>query len=359
MADPPRPSRLPRPQIYVHVEYGVSWSADCPPRNHEVTYRSRGLRERLPSFPRQVPAPNTNYLSNAVPQYPPAPYDWDMYHGYYAPYAPPPHQYQSPPQQGDEEPRRSSRSDSRSSHERGRSAPPPFGNNPWDVDVSQPPRDTYQGPSTGQRQPPEVWKALPEVPTRFRLGEDDQPWDTWSIPYGYDPEAHPQDDEYRHPSASEPSTAVPSGSNMVSAASPTEVSTFSPGPSGPGFRPDDPGRVHELSTLGAALMTVDNGFENQWWYQGQREAVDTGSVVGETILSPQRFSRNSLGWAVASNGSGRFDGLSFATADVAVSPLPSFASPDTTAAYPTLTRSLSTRSDELFFTERSRNSLPG
>jgi hypothetical protein len=104
-------------------------------------------------------------------------------------------------------------------------------------------------------------------------------------------------------------------------------------------------------------MTVDNGFENQWWYQGQREAVDTGDVVGETIQNPQRFSRNSLGWAVASTTSSRFDRLSFATTEV-VSPLPSFVSPDSAVAHPTLTRSLSTRSDELFFTERSRSSLP-
>jgi hypothetical protein len=104
-------------------------------------------------------------------------------------------------------------------------------------------------------------------------------------------------------------------------------------------------------------MTVDNGFENQWWYQGQREAVETGDVVGETIQSPQRFSRNSLGWAVASTTSSRFEGLPFATTDV-TSPLPAFVSPDSAAGHPPLARSLSTRSDELFFTERSRNALP-
>jgi hypothetical protein len=107
-------------------------------------------------------------------------------------------------------------------------------------------------------------------------------------------------------------------------------------------------------------MTVDNGFENQWWYQGDREAVDTGDVVGQVIQNPQRFSRNSLGWAVASTttaaGSNRgIDRLSMATTDVVVSPLPSFVSPDSAGAYPTLTRSLSTRSDELFFTERGHS----
>ncbi|KAH8903880.1 hypothetical protein BR93DRAFT_182684 [Coniochaeta sp. PMI_546] len=358
MANSSQRSRL-RPQVYVHVEFGVSWTADQPPRNHEMTYRSRGLRERLAPFPRQVPAPNTNYLSNAAPHHTPVPYDWDMYHGYYAPPLPQPEQSRGIHQQGDEEGRRPSRSESRSSHERGQSAPPPIGNNPWDVNVSQAQQVAYQATSTGQssRQPPEVWKALPEVPTQFRLGEDGQPWGSWSVPYGYDPEAHPQDDEYHQPSES----TVPgsSGSNVASATSPTEVSVFSPGPSGPLFRPDDPGRVQELGALGAALMTVDNGFENQWWYQGQREAVATGDVVGETIQSPQRFSRNSLGWAVASNSSSRYDRrLSFATTDGIMSPLPAYVSPDSATAHAPLTRSLSTRSDELFLTERSRNAQP-
>lgn len=302
------------------------------------------------------------------------PYDWDIYHGYYAPPLPPlpplppPEHNRHAHGEGDGEPRRSSRSDSRSSHERGQSAPPPIGSNPWDVDVSPPRQAAYQSTtSASQRQPPEAWTAsLTEAgPARFRLGEDSLPWGAWSVPYGYDPEAHPaDDDDSRRPSAPSAGGGVPSGSNVASAAaatSPTEVSTFSPGPSGPGFRPrhdDDPGRVHELSTLGAALMTVDNGFENQWWYQGRREAVDTGDVVGEAVQSPQRFERDSLGWAVAgaastgpSNHGRNFDGLSSATAaSDAVSPLPSFASPASSAAtHPTLERSLSTRSDELFF----------
>lgn len=366
MANTSRRQRL-RPQVYVHVEFGVSWTADQPPRNHEMTYRSRGLRERLPPFPRQVPAPNTNYLSDAAPQLPPAPYDWNMYHGYYAP--PPPHPEQSRDVHqeggGDGAPRRSSRSESRSSHERGQSAPPPIGNNPWDVSVSQEQQLAYQTTSTGhdaRQQPPEVWKALPEVPARFRLGEDSLPWGAWSVPYGYDPEAHPQDDE-SHQHQPSGSLAGQSGWNVASATSPTEVSVFSPGPSGPGFRPHDPsGRAQELGALGAALMTVDNGFENQWWYQGRREAVDTGEVVGEAIQSPQRFSRDdasALGWAVAaSSSSDRFDGLWSAPTDVDVmSPLPAYASPDS-SHHPPLGRSLSTRSDELFFTERRSGAMP-
>ena len=355
-----------RPQVYVRVEFGLSWGADQPQRNHEVAYRSRGPRERLPPFPRQVPAPNTNYLSNTTHNHAAVPYDWDMYHGYYAPPAyhlEPTHHLQQPQHA---EPRRSSRSESRSSHERGQSAPPPFANNAWDVNVSQAQQVAYQTPRAGRstRQPPEVWKALPEVPSHFRLGEDSSvPWGTWSVPYGYDAEAHPQDDEHHRPSITT-TVAGPSGSNVASATSPTEVSTFSPGPSGPGFRPDDPGRVQELEALGAALMTVDNGFENQWWYQGQREAV-AAAVAGEeetTMMMPgaeRSSTRISVGWAVASTASSsrrdRFsqDRFSVATTEV-VSPLPAFVSPDSAGVHSPLSRSLSTRSDELFFTERRR-----
>lgn len=359
MANTSRRPRL-RAQVYVHLEFGVSWNTDEPLRNHAVTYRSRALRERHPPFPRQVPAPNTNYLSNAPAQHAPVPYDWDLFHGYYAPPLPPPRHNRDDHGEDDGGPRRSCRADSRSSHERGQSAPPPIGSNPWDVDVSQPRQAAHQSASTSQRQPPEARGASSaEAPARFRLGEDSLPWGAWSVPYGYDPEAHPQDDESAQ--AAPPSAAGRSDSNVACATSPTEVSTFSPGPSGPGFRRDDPGRVHELSRLGAALMTVDNGFENQWWYQGRREAVHTGDVVGETIRSPQRFARDSLGWAVAASaalGHG-LDGLTPATTSDAVSPLPSFVSPASPTAAPARTRSLSTRSDELFFTERSRGSLAG
>lgn len=103
-------------------------------------------------------------------------------------------------------------------------------------------------------------------------------------------------------------------------------------------------------------MTVDNGFENQWWNQGQRDSVTEEAALPQ---DPQPSSRNSLGWAVASNASTRHDRssqdrLSIATTDV-VSPLPSFVSPD--SAGPPLTRSLSTRSDELFI-DRWRETLP-
>ncbi len=62
--EPPSHRQRRGPQIYVHVEFGVSWSSQHVPKNHEVTYKSRAIRERQPaSFPRQIPAPNTNYLA--------------------------------------------------------------------------------------------------------------------------------------------------------------------------------------------------------------------------------------------------------------------------------------------------------
>src|SRR5690348_16482588 len=51
-------------EIYVHLEFRVSWGKkNQPAKNHQVTYRSRGARQRSPVFPRQVPAPDTNYLA--------------------------------------------------------------------------------------------------------------------------------------------------------------------------------------------------------------------------------------------------------------------------------------------------------
>lgn len=340
-----------RPQVYVHVEFGVSWTAGHAPRNHEVTYRSRALRERVQHFPRQVPAPNTNFLAapSAANQRQPAPlpYDLEMYHGYYGPDVRQPEQPQAWPE------RRSSRAESRSSHERGQSAPPPFGDNPWDVNV---PRAQEAADAGVNRTVPEVWKALPEVPSRYRLGEDGLPWSQWSVPFGYDPDNHPQDDDPQPSSSSNPAGREASGASPAPAAtSPTEVSVFSPGPSGPGFRREDPGRIQELSTLGAALMTVDNGFENQWWYQGERERV-----AGEEAppIPQQRFSRNSLGWAVASNASGTGDDRAAFASSLAMSemlsPAPPYSSPDTASGcHQPLARTLSTRSDELFVAEGS------
>ncbi|KAK4171196.1 hypothetical protein QBC36DRAFT_340435 [Triangularia setosa] len=362
------------PEIYLHLEFRVAWSRKPQPvKNHQVTYRSRASRERAPPFPRQVHAPNTNYLA--------AIRDFDQRQAirrsfladgqhnrphhqlqeYYQEDARGRPQHQIPvihePEQ--ESDQRRSRAESRSSHERGSSAPPPIGDNPWDVSV----------PRAQQA------KALPPAPSQFRLGEGADPWSTWSLPPGFDPAMSLQD---------EPEEAAQRPQDWV-ASNPTEVSTFSPEPanatthtryhveSGPvitsPFRPEhespashqpDTGRVRELEALSAAMMTVDNGFENQWWYQGQRaqvteDAIETRSLHSQRPGTPEhvqlhRWSTEPIGSPETMSAT-----LSDQTPSLAQT---GFVSPITEAASPalgfgTLHRTLSTRSEELWFSERA------
>ncbi|KAM7197169.1 hypothetical protein V8F20_006718 [Naviculisporaceae sp. PSN 640] len=366
------------PQMYVHLEFGLSWNSK-PPKNHEVTYKTRGYRDRSPGFPRQVPAPNTNYLAAihdfeqrqtrranraSVPQRThhhvgPENQIQEYYQaGYHLP-ARPAHQ---PSQPTTREQRRASRAESSSSHERGHSAPPPLGDNPWDVSVEQ--YQSSAAAATSRREAPDQWKALPHPPSLYRLGEDGMPWSSWSWPMGYDPAAAPKDDDVT--STLQSAQAGPSNEHHVSPyeTSPLSVSVYSPSP----LTRDgvDTGRARELGALSAAMMTVDNGFENQWWNQGQRESVQlTGAdePIGgftqpsSTMLSRNRWSARSLGWAVAETPA-----MTSATIR-SVQPSSEMVSPMTAAAdfspppsygsrYPPMQRSMSTRSEELWFSER-------
>jgi len=338
---------LHRPQVYVKVEFGVSWSQRQAPNNHGLTYRSRNLRERLPNFPRQVPATNTNYLAGL----------------------PPPSQGSSflLPDDGPRQPRhflqdieereerRSSR-DSRSSHERGRSAPPPINNSPWDItqlDASAFPSSSSRAAAAAPMPDDALWKELPEVPTRFRLGEDGMPWSAWSWPYDYDP-----DMDSRGPSPGQgPAPRVTAGHASSSALATTARS--------PHEAARDAARNRELEALSAAMVTVDNGFENQWWNQGDRETtaavVMSANMAGPVVTTPppayepghgQNVSVASLGWAIASERPA--DRTSYAAAVAAshgVSPLTAatdLRSPPPPLYQQALTRSMSTRSEELF-----------
>jgi hypothetical protein len=364
-----------RPQVYVHFEFGMSLGPNRTPHHHEMTYRSRGLRERSPNFPRAVPAPSTNFLTPSAqhtqhtPNQTRAPQSYYYYGGPPNPARQPEpiYYYGGPTRQPEhaqnERPRRTSRDERprEGSHERGSSAPPPFGDNPWDVNVLQAGDATFSpSPLTGtlrSPQPVDAWKALPEIPSRFRLGEDDMPWDAWSIPVGYDPDTHPQDEE-AGPSSSTNDNCEPLSSGAALATTPTDVSTFSIDPIGPPYQPDDPGRIKELAGLSSAMMTVDNGFEHQWWYQGGRESVVTGEAAG--VVPQPRFSRNSLGWAIASTPdlrqAERHNSVVASIASPSTNYSGAFTRPETPDSFPQpLTRSLSTRSDELFFDRGDRN----
>lgn len=391
---------LHRPQVFVRVEFGVSWSPQHSPRTRGLQYRSRGIRERSPNFPRQVAAPNTNYLAavsiqqfqqQQAQQYAQSQQQLqqqqhqqhqqiqhrpvDRPQSSRPPHSQPPRerpeQRRSKSKQIEQlqdkgifqESRRSSRS-SKSSHERGRSAPPPLSDNNWDVISPGTSSRAMQGSSTAAatatRSASNLWKDLPEVPSRFRLGEDGMPWDSLSFPLGWDPYIEADDllqepsehsfpyQDVPQPRRESPSTPEPPVRNpaRVTFSMPTEEQHYRP------YRQDDPERVRELEALGSAMMTIDNGFENQWWNQGERQPMPFTPVAGDLIVpvhpppsSGDTFQDQlALGWQSYLPPGAMDERLSFSTANNIVSPVSSGG----TDGYPRLSRSLSTRSEELW-----------
>ncbi|CAK7208772.1 hypothetical protein SCUCBS95973_000217 [Sporothrix curviconia] len=358
-----------RPQIYVHVEFGVSWTSRHIPNHHVLSYKSRGLRDRLANdrlanFPREVPAPTTNYLSSSVPpllqpghqsslndfavsrhhdqqnrderhavwdsleiqrwreqqphsrwredpaQSRPHHQQGQQKHRSQRQKQPQPqhrNQHQQPSQQQESqlsqiyqsnrgltpvsEEQRSSRSsrESRSSHERGHSEPPPLSGSPWDItaaDASGIPANhggnrnavtvlSVAGPSRG---PVHIWKDLPDLPTRYRLGEG-LPWSQGLL----EPAADPDDERLRPRSQ-------PSSGDSSSIHQSLDFSPFRPFSNRPTVIPihvedTEAQRQHDmdvqqkrnLEALSTAMMTVDNGFESQWWNQGPRDNINARS----------------------------------------------------------------------------------
>lgn len=410
-----RPSAhsLQKPQVFVKVEFGVSWTGQHTPRQRGFEYKSRGLRERNPDFPRRVPPPTTNYLAatsmqsfqqnHQIPRFnfqdaphyqertshvpptqardargsqPPPRYTNTDYM--------PPQQYHEPargrtrhleaipepPSLGlvpDEERRLSTGE----RNERGSSAPPPLSDNNWDVVRQRPSTQRNGGPSNEQhmaqdnRTSSNLWKDLPEAPNRFRLGEEDLPWEgTWTFPMGFEPFLEP--DPYLQTESSSSSTHPPSSAHQ-------RPSSTSQRPHSPPGRGDDPARRRELEALGSAMMTVDNGFESQWWNQEERgERRQLAAVHPPPATEAQVEEQMALGWVGAllptlapgeslAGGGGSSSGrMSFVSPEgtmapgspvghggLVVSPVSEFSGP-----VANLSRSLSTRSDELWFCGR-------
>ncbi|KPM38539.1 hypothetical protein AK830_g8035 [Neonectria ditissima] len=368
-----------RPAIYVHFEFGVSWTPRHAPRNRQLTYMSKSMRDRANHFPRQLPPPTTNFLTAPVvyqeasqsqaqpqaqlqPQNQPQHYvqpqnNQQSYFPREIVTVPPPiqqQQQQSQPQtlQWETLPtQRPSRSQTRSSHERGRSAPPPFNDSPWDVNA-EPSSSNAMGNTQGPRPEPEVWKALPATPNQFRLGEDGMPWSSWTFPMGYSDDDNEDSDEqaYRR------QLNIP------------RVSETSPGSSRrPEFNDRDKSKVREMQSLAAAMVTVDNGFEDQWWYQGSRLVNVGGNLLPTTAgaRADADGSDDTVTWADAPQFRASQDGQEYeedqevaqpswasfrltsprsSIVDI-VSPVSEFSSP--VSSYRGLQRSLTTRSDEL------------
>ncbi|KAI1760901.1 hypothetical protein GGR53DRAFT_469842 [Hypoxylon sp. FL1150] len=274
---PDERSNLTKPQIFVQLAFGVSWSQRHTPQTHTLTYMSRNLKNARDSgnFPRQVPAPNTNFLD--VPEHQKQEQrqhrsreQASRHHQHRQQNRAHHHNQQShalaqsqprehgrsraqineqPSEQLRVRPRRASRGEARGTlHGRGRSAPPPFNDSPWDVRHAS---GSTLLPQRGSGESSQAFKALPAPPSQYRLGEDGLPWSAWAWPG----DALDGDDNGDAPYANNPTTVLLSTERLRSE--------------------EDPERVRELESLSTAMMTVDNGFESQWWYQGPRESVET------------------------------------------------------------------------------------
>lgn len=366
-----------KPQVFIKLEFGVSWSPQHAPRNRGFEYKSRALRERTRNFPRHVPAPTTNYLSAASPQQfqeaqvPQAYYQthpeqvqtqqWlthDDHNTRQHHTQPEPQQHRSrqvnfaPEPESPQIERRASR------HERGRSAPPPLSDNNWDVVQPQPAPHISAGSSTAcatmARPVSNIWKDLPEVPTRFRLGEEGMPWESWNIPVSWEPYFEP--DPLLQPPSSQASPVAQSPQPYQEGLPPPEHHPHETPIESPLHRREDPERVRELEALGSAMMTVDNGFENQWWNQGGRESMMPTALHPPPTTQDQVREQLALGWAMAHLPPGASgDSVTFVSpeegsasvSNMVVSPVSSYSDP---SLQPGLTRTLSTRSDEMWFT---------
>lgn len=331
------------PSVYFHFEMGVQWrprtsDSQGSSKNHQLSYMSRSARQRAHQFPRQLPPSNTNYLSTLPhPQYQ-YPYQWQYYQNDPAVFGPvsghqsypvtQPTAVTQPPLATHLQPQytqasrsnRPCRSESRSSHGRGRSAPPPLSENSWDA--APEPMAATALPKRNITKP-QIWKALPPTPGQFRLGHDDMPWTP--PPYAAQgSEDCSQDSQLISPESS---------AGQVSHASHRSPEDC------------DKVRTKEMQSLATAMMTVDNGFEDQWWYQGPRLVNVAGDLMppaacAENYHANARVTFPGAGELVSAHAA---DSPAGTMADI-VSPVSDFSSSGSSFI---LRRSPTTRSEEL------------
>ncbi|KAI0424889.1 hypothetical protein F5Y09DRAFT_323138 [Xylaria sp. FL1042] len=309
---------LGKPQLFVQLTFGVSWSDRHIPRTHTLSYTSKHLKNARSSglFPRQEPLHQHRRQDSAQRQH-----RSERHHhrDHERPRGRPNHS--RPRHPGTLSPPRAPRSDSRrANNERGSSAPPVVHDNPWDSDEGGPSATLFPRPARTTRNAPHVGKDLPTNPARFRLGEDGLPWSASAWPFDLD------GNEEEPPFANLPTTLPLSPPNRR--------------------RSEDPQRVRDLESLSTAMVTVDNGFENQWWNQGEREStawLRPGSVE-EDVRPMSMADAVLLSAAEPPSGVETYSPNSESLRDL-VSPLSDFSPSFNTS---NLQRSNSTRSDELW-----------
>ncbi|TGJ86247.1 hypothetical protein E0Z10_g2547 [Xylaria hypoxylon] len=316
---------LGKPQLFVQLTFGVSWSDRHIPRTHTLSYTSKHLKNARNSghFPRQEPCHQHRRQDSVQRQHQ---HRGERHHHHRDNERPRGRATNSRPRHpGTLSPPRESRSDSRrTDNERGSSAPPAVHDGPWSDEEGGPSATLFPRPARTNRNPPHVWKDLPTNPARFRLGEDGLPWSASVWPFD------PDSNEDEPPFANLPTTLPLS-------------------PPSERRHGEDPQRVKELESLSTAMVTVDNGFENQWWNQGERESIalfPSGSADAEEYARPM-----SMADAVLLSAAEPPSGVDTYSPNIdslrdLVSPL-SDISPTFNMSSP-LQRSNSTRSDELW-----------
>lgn len=108
---------------------------------------------------------------------------------------------------------------------------------------------------------PQVSKALPATPGQYRLGENEMPWTPLAFPESGDGEF---------------------ADNSYDCVLQTQ-------------QVDDRerGKAVEMASLAAAMMTVDNGFEDQWWNRGTRQTTQAGDLISPASIPSSKRELNS------------------------------------------------------------------
>lgn len=364
-----------RPHFYKHFEFGVSCKKH-PPKRHGLTYSSRNWRKSptLPPHlaPQTTQQPVSSSRQHCSPLETPVPAGMATCH-HRRPRPPKTPQPYSQPPPSPRLPHRD-RHPSGPSHERGSSAPPLWTDSHWHGELGPEPLGSSALPQSRQwhhgRQHGNAWKDLPTLPSSYRLSEtfgEEQAWSPFSWPkeYGF-PDDHSTEHNSTHHSNQGTRVRSRTRSRVTNMNEPTVISLA---PTAGPFDREDPARRRELENLSAAMMTVDNGFETQWWYQGRREEMPWQMDSGELFIPPSQAGRQPraplqrtpeptapvattyLGWAIAQqplssvSDAGEYEsykGYNLMT----VSPITEISSPS--SSFRPLRRTLTTRSDELF-----------
>lgn len=293
-----------RPGLYVRLEVGVSWPRHMNKRR-SISYTSPAVKERqernlllaTPAFNTTTRAHNNDHLHNPDQAYLQHVYNYAAQNDYtrdqsywqynhtaaqpraeaqqptlasleqplstqthYVAYHPSYRQQTLYSSQNDHLPRRSR---SMSSHNSRGSSGQAYAQTPWDAEPEALGSTALPAkPAPTQRS--QSWKPLPATPDHFRLGEDAMPWSGSPDPADYSAVESSRRGQFEDLDALR---TGPVDSTLQRSADDR-----------------DRGRTVEMQSLATALMTVDNGFEDQWWFQGPRMVTMAGDLIAPASL---------------------------------------------------------------------------